>query len=219
MKPGFLTIAVGGFLASRSAPSATGAPSVLVCDKDTVAGVTAAAWSVKGAWLDPEFIRIRNTSAHAVTLDSLSETRDSIGTPGSARTLELVFAVRTHAPGNPVTGYATIFGYGPILVPAGDSIDVGLFQIGTIFVPMKASAGAGPRRYLPGDSIYEPLAFYAGGDSIGFTLKATVRDIEYGTDGIRIRVGRRPTRLGKRTFTLDGRSVSTSRPGARILFR
>jgi hypothetical protein len=209
-------------LSSRSAPIPAPAPSpVLVCDKDTVAGIGTDRWTGAGPWLDPEFIRVRNASARTVTLDSLRFPSGYIKNPGDSTRLGLLFAVRGHAPEYPVTKYRNeSLKYKPIVLAAGDSIDIGLFGIGAIFYPVKTSAAPGPRRYQPGDSITARLALFAGADSIAFILKATVRNILDGSGGMAVLIERRssPAKKG-RTVTLDGRAASPARPVARILFR
>lgn len=202
-------------LASHGAP----APA-LVVDKDTVAGIAADPWLGKDSWLEPEFIRVRNASGRAVSFDSLRLPSGTIGSEGSYIPLKLVFAVRRHVPGNPVTKYLnTDLKSMPIELAAGDSIDLGLFEIGRIVIPVKSSAAPGPRRYQPGDSILAPLSLLGGTDSIAFVLKARVRNIAFGYGGVVVRIGRRSSPARGRTVTLDGRAASPARPVARILFR
>jgi hypothetical protein len=217
-----IRIVAGVLLATLSSRSAPSPSPILVCDKDTVAGTGADPWTDKGPWLDSEFIRVRNSSGRTVSLDSLRIPSGYIKNPGDSSRLGLVFAIRGHAPEYPVTIYKNEnLPFKPIVLAAGDSIDMGLFEIGAIFYPVKSSAAPSPRRYQPGDSIITRLALFAGADSIAFVLKATVKNILYGSGTIAVRIGWRQTPARSRTVavTLDGRSASAAQPVARILFR
>jgi hypothetical protein len=204
-------------LPSRSAPADS---PVLVSDKARVAGIDAEVWDGKGPWLDPQYIRIRNASTRTLYLDSIRFPADSIENAGYASPLKLAFAVRGPSAGSPARIFINkIPKSNPIALPAGDSIDVGLFEIGTIFYYAKSSASTPLRRYLPGDSILAPLALFAGGDSIGFELRAKIVPFVDGLSGISVRKGKGVPRKEGRTVSVDGRSISAKLPGARLLFR
>jgi hypothetical protein len=220
MKSGFFVFAVAGLLSALSTRSEMRILPVLVSDKDTVAGVEFQNWVSKGTWLGPNTIRIRNTSAQSVVIDSLRFPRDSIIGWGTSAPLELVFAARSHGDISQTRDFAFGFSrFNPITVPAGDSVDLGQFEIGRVAYPVKVSASNPPHRYNPEDSIVAPLTFYAGADSIRFILKAKVKMFLYGTGGIAVRIGRRPGTENARTVTVDGRSAPEAVPVARVLFR
>jgi hypothetical protein len=220
MKLGLIALLAAGAWSARPAHSAFVIPPVLVSNKDTVAGIEAQHWDSKGPWLEPNFIRIRNTSAQTIFLDSLRIPSDSIGKPNFATRLEIIFAAHIS---ESVGGIILDFTHGqlknrPIAVLAGDSVDLGQFEIGRRGGVAKASA-TDPHRYQPEDSIVAPLTLFAGRDSINFTLKAKVKIFTYGPLGIAVRAGRRQAPAESWPVTVDGRSASEAQPVARILFR
>jgi hypothetical protein len=217
MKTGLIALIACVILSAL--PSHPASP-VLVSDKDTVAGIDTGLWDGKGPWFAPQYIRIRNTSTRTVSLDSLRIPSDSIEASSFVSRLELAFAVRNHATGKQVRVYTnTSLKSRPIAVPAGDSVDLGQFEIGKMYFYAKSSAQAAPQRYQPGDSIVAPLILFGGDDSVKFTLKAKVSTFVYVPSGIAIRPGQRGSAGTSRTVTVDGRSTSEAQPVARILFR
>jgi hypothetical protein len=219
MKRGLIALIGFVFLSAPASHSASAAYPVLVSDKDTVAGIDAEVWDGKGPWLDSQYVRIRNASTRTVSLDSLRFPSESIQNGGYASPLELAFAVRSHSAGTQVRVFFNrIPGSFPIAIAAGDSIDVGLFEIGRMFYYAKSSALAPPRRYQVGDSILAPLTLFAGGDSVNINLKAKVHAFVNGLSGILVRKGRGLYPMKGRTVTVDGRSLSATLPAARLLF-
>jgi hypothetical protein len=220
MRFGLFMLAVGSLVAAAPSHSSSVALPVLVSNQDTVAGIETEDWDPHHAWPAPNFIRIRNASAQTVTLDSLRFPSDSMVYFGDARRLEIAFASRSPGAGTPVRRFAPgrLSKSAPITLAAGDSIDLGQFEIGMLFV---AKTTASARRYSLGDSILAPITVFAGADSIDFILKAKVKDFTYGGSGIRVRAaGRRLTPMAAGRVTVDGRVAAPgSRPGLQILIR
>lgn len=215
MKLGWIILAPIVVLASSALP-ASAARLALIPDKDTVAGIEAPSWTTRQTWLPPNTVRIRNPTAQGISLDSIRVPSDSVGPRGDAEPLRLVFAVRN--PAGEIREYPMgIWRSAPIAIPAGDSVELGMFEIGRAYYPVKVAATA--RRYQPGDSIIAPLTFFAGPDSMRLILKAKVQTFAIGSGGIVIRAdaGRWSPSQGK-AATADGRSVAEADPGMRILF-
>jgi hypothetical protein len=218
MKRGYFVFAAAGLLSALSGRSEIPSLPVLVADKDTVAGIESRSWISKGTWLGANTIRIRNTSALTVVIDSLRIPSDSIRARGYATPLQMAFAARSHGDISQTREFVDGFHQnGPITIPAGDSVDLGQFEIGRILVLVKASAATPAHRYDEDDSIVAPLTFFAGTNSIRFILKAKVTEFYYGTGGIAVRIGRRPATENTHTVTVNGRSAPEKQPVAHIL--
>lgn len=202
-------------LPSYPAPRAQPA---LVSDKDTVAGIEAMTWVPRLPWSPANFIRIRNTTPAPLVLDSLRIPRDSIGDRTYGLPLSLAFAARLGAGEiREYLGGSPDLKARPIRLAAGDSVDLGLFEIGRIAFPVKTTATA--RLYRPGDSLSAPLAVFAGADSLRFILKAKVVDFIYGVGIVPMQASGRKPWNGERAATADGRAAREARPGSRVLFR
>lgn len=150
---------------------------VLSTSRDTVYGVYDEQVILQSAaWLPKETILVHNTSEREVVLDSFSLRQDS---SIHSERLYFDFAVK-QITGNTMQTYRFLdFRNGqtnalplPIRIPARDSILLGQFGMDERGVVEKV--GASSIRYKAGDSIFTPLAFFSGNDSVKFQLRAKV---------------------------------------------
>ncbi len=184
----------------------------LVADKDTVIGIELPHWEDKTPWVPANYVRVRNVSNHPITFDSLRSLADTITYRGSrtGTPLDLAFAVRTYAGGMQTRDFVLRF-RPPILfsLAAGDSADIGLFEIGRFGFLVKTSAAE--RRYVPGAAIVQPLVFKCGSDSLVITLKATVMEASYGSGIVAPQVRGAWSTSGVTGWRADGRMAPRGR--------
>ncbi|MDB5050066.1 MAG: hypothetical protein JWO30_3137 [Fibrobacteres bacterium] len=172
----------------------------LVADKDTVLGIDKQHWDDLGEWKPANRIQIRNASPEAVIIDSV---RQRVDTLSYGSQMEMVFSWREKEgePTRPVLNGDKI----PIRIPAGDSLELGMFEIGDLGILVKQSAQA--RKYPIDDSIATTITVHFGRDSLQFVLKAKVKMFSFGSA-----VRKRDPVLRRRNAPIgcgaDGRQVS-----------
>jgi hypothetical protein len=184
---------------ARTVSGSGGAAPILVADKDTVQGLDNPDWDHYREWKPANTVRLRNVSGHAVTIDSIRPRRDSLSFGAMGSPLELVFATRSRE-GMPVKDVIGEYS-GPILIAPGDSVDLGLFEIGNMGFPVKQSAQA--RRYHADDSVVTPLTIRFGRDSLRIILKAKVKVFFY--SNLRARPSAAPEEARRPRYGADGR--------------
>jgi hypothetical protein len=168
---------------ARTAIPGSFMPSMLICDRDTVSGVSPQHWDDDQEWKRASYVRVWNRGTYQAKIDSIRFPADSVYYAGSqvAHPMDKLFATRTYAGGVKVN---TVWGGElkrfPVILNPGDSADFGLFEIGTIGLLVKQSA-AQPR-YRVGDTISVPVTL-AGGlwQEVTFILKARVSNASAGS--------------------------------------